>query len=173
MSYNKGDRCLYSLTIHVVLVTKYRKKIIDKAILQRLQEIVAHTREQWSSTLTDFNGESHHVHLVAISKLVHNLKTVSSWLIPKEYADGINQIIVSQCCGLEAIALPVVAALLGIRSNNRLKINVKLQTNGSPTPSVLRSTIVNLLRGGTPPSPPTEQSGGSTPQFRWGDYMYW
>jgi putative transposase len=68
MSYNKGYRYLYSLTIHVVLVTRYRKKIIDKGILERLQEIVANTCEQWSSTLTDFNGESHHVHLVAISK---------------------------------------------------------------------------------------------------------
>ena len=151
MSYNKGDRCLYSLTIHVVLVTKYRKKIIDKAILQRLQEIVAHTREQWSSTLTDFNGESHHVHLVAISKLVHNLKTVSSWLIPKEYSDGINQIIVSQYSGLEAIALPVVAALLGIRSNNRLKINVKSQTNGSlvPHPFGVEVYDYQFTQGGT------------------------
>jgi hypothetical protein len=52
-------------------------------------------------------------------------------LIRKEYADGINQIIVSQCCGLEPIALPVLAALLWIRSNNMVKINVKLQTNGS------------------------------------------
>ena len=131
MSYNKGDRRLYSFTIDLVLVTKYRKKIIDKGILKRLQEIVANTCEQWGSTLTDFNGESHHVHLVAISKLGHNLKTVSSRLIPKEYADGINQIIVSQCFGLEPIVLPVVAALLWIRSNNRLKINVKPQTNGT------------------------------------------
>ena len=45
MSYNKGDRCLYSLTIDLVLVTKYRKKIIDKGILERLQEIVANTCE--------------------------------------------------------------------------------------------------------------------------------
>ena len=90
MSYNKGDRRLYSFTIDLVLVTKYRKKIIDKGILERLQEIVANTWEQWGSTLTDFNGESHHVYLVEISKLVHNLKTVSSRLIRKEYADGIN-----------------------------------------------------------------------------------
>ena len=130
MSYNKGDRCLYSLTIDLVLVTKYRKKIIDKGNLERLQEIVANTCEQWRSTLTDFNGESYHVHLVAISKLVHNLKTVSSRLIRKEYGDGINKIIVSQCSGLESIALPVMAALRWIRSNNRLKIDVKSQTNG-------------------------------------------
>ncbi|MFM7546970.1 MAG: transposase, partial [Synechococcales cyanobacterium] len=71
--------------------TKYRKKIIDKPILQRLQEIVAHTCEKkWSSQLTDCNGESDHVHLVEISKVVNTLKTVSSRLIRTEYADGIN-----------------------------------------------------------------------------------
>jgi putative transposase len=97
MSYNKGYRCLYSLNIHLVLVTKYRRKVINQEILQRLHEILASTCTKWSSTLTDFNGEADHVHLVIdfppdieISKLVNNLKTVSSRLIRKEFAAQIN-----------------------------------------------------------------------------------
>ncbi|MBU6187652.1 MAG: transposase [Cyanobacteria bacterium REEB444] len=105
--------------------------MIDKAILQTLQEIVAHTCEKWSSQLTDCIGESGHVHLVEISKVVNTLKTIFSRLIRTEYADGINQIIVSQGSGLEPIELPVVAALLWIRSKNMVKINGKSQTNGS------------------------------------------
>ncbi|MBU6187408.1 MAG: transposase [Cyanobacteria bacterium REEB444] len=105
--------------------------MIDKSILQRLQEIVAHTCEKWSSQLTYCIGESDHVHLVEISKVVNTLKTIFSRLIRKAYADGINQIRVSQCSGLEPIALPVVAALLWIRSKNMVKINGKSQTNGS------------------------------------------
>jgi putative transposase len=99
MSYNKGYRCVYSLNIHLVLVTKYRKKVIDKAILHRLHEIFINTCEKWDSKLTDFNGESDHVHLVIdfppdveISKLVNNLKTVSSRLIRKEFSDVVNRI---------------------------------------------------------------------------------
>lgn len=99
MSYNKGYRCLYSLNIHLVLVTKYRRKVINQEILQRLHEILASTCTKWSSTLTDFNGEADHVHLVIdfppdveISKLVNNLKTVSSRLIRKEFAAQINVI---------------------------------------------------------------------------------
>jgi putative transposase len=98
MSYNKGYRCVYSLNIHLVLVTKYRKKVIDREILKRLHEILASTCEKWSSKLTDFNGEPDHVHLVIdfppdveISKLVNNLKTVSSRLIRKEFADIVNR----------------------------------------------------------------------------------
>ncbi|WP_287684245.1 MULTISPECIES: IS200/IS605 family transposase, partial [unclassified Microcystis] len=46
----------------------------------------------WDSTLLDFNGESDYVHLIiddkpdiALSKLIANLKTVSSRLIRKEF----------------------------------------------------------------------------------------
>ena len=99
MSYNKGYRCVYLLNIHLVLVTKYRKKVINKEILKRLHEILASTCEKWGSKLTDFNGEPDHVHLVIdfppdveISKLVNNLKTVSSRLIRKEFADIVNRV---------------------------------------------------------------------------------
>jgi putative transposase len=99
MSYNKGYRCVYLLNIHLVLVTKYRRKIINQAILARLKEILGSTCDKWGSKLTDFNGEPDHVHLiidfppdVEISKLVNNLKTVSSRLIRKEFAQSINQV---------------------------------------------------------------------------------
>jgi putative transposase len=99
MQYNKGYHCVYSLNIHLVLVTKYRRKIINQEILKRLHEILASTCKKWNSKLTDFNGEPDHVHLVIdfppdveISKLVNNLKTVSSRLIRKEFADVISQI---------------------------------------------------------------------------------
>lgn len=98
MTYNKGYRCLYSLNIHLVLVTKYRRKVITPAMLARLHQILTNTCQKWSSKLTDFNGESDHVHLVidfppdvAISKLVNNLKTVSSRLIRKEFSEEINK----------------------------------------------------------------------------------
>lgn len=64
MSYNKGFVAFTLLIFTLVLVTKYRKKVIDKALLQRLQEIFANTCEKWGSKLTDFNGEPDHVHLV-------------------------------------------------------------------------------------------------------------
>jgi putative transposase len=98
VQYNKGYRCVYSLNIHLVLVTKYRRKVINQEILNRLHEIFTSTCEKWHTKLTDFNGEADHVHLVIdfppdveISKLVNNLKTVSSRLIRKEFATVVNQ----------------------------------------------------------------------------------
>jgi len=64
MTLNKGFRNVYDLNIHLVLVTKYRKKVINKAMITRLQEIFESTCTKWRSELREFNGESDRVHLL-------------------------------------------------------------------------------------------------------------
>ncbi len=98
VTYTKGNRSVFSLNIHLVLVTKYRRKVITADILRRLNEIFDATCTKWRCTLKEFNGEVDHVHLVIsfppdvqVSTLVGNLKTVSSRLIRKEFADWISQ----------------------------------------------------------------------------------
>lgn len=98
MAYQKGWRTVYSLTAHLVLVTKYRRKVINQPILDRLNEIFRNTLEKWDCQLVEFNGEADHVHLLIdypphtqLSKLIANLKTVSSRLIRKEFPTQVNQ----------------------------------------------------------------------------------
>ncbi|AFZ54179.1 IS200/IS605 family transposase [Cyanobacterium aponinum UTEX 3222] len=93
-NYNKGFRSVYKLTAHVVLVTKYRKKAISEKILLRLKEIFTETLIKWECDLVEFNGESDHVHLlidykpdISLSKLIANLKTVSSRLIRRDFPE--------------------------------------------------------------------------------------
>ena len=92
-NYNHGFRSVYKLTAHLVLVTKYRRKAINEEMLSRLNEIFDATLKKWECELLEFNGESDHVHLlvefkpdVELSKLIANLKTVSSRLIRKEFS---------------------------------------------------------------------------------------
>ena len=92
MQLNKGYRNAYSLKFHLVLVTKDQCKLINSAMLERLREILAATCQKWGCKLEDFNGDDSHVYLlidfppeVQLSKLVNNLKTVSSRLIRKEF----------------------------------------------------------------------------------------
>ena len=80
------------LSIHLVLVTKYRRQVIDRNILQRLEVIFNETCQKWDCALKEFNGESDHVHMlieinpkVKISSFANNLKTVSSRAIRKEF----------------------------------------------------------------------------------------
>ena len=84
-TYNRGFRSVYKLTVHLVLVTKYRKPVINREIMNRLDEIVRQTCQKWSISLVEFNGESDHLHLlidyppdVAFFKFVANLKTVTN-----------------------------------------------------------------------------------------------
>ncbi|MGB6300246.1 MAG: IS200/IS605 family transposase [Rivularia sp. (in: cyanobacteria)] len=91
-SYKKGFRSVYKLTAHIILVAKYRKKAINKGRVERLHTIFKETLEKWECQLLDFNSESDHCQLiiefkpdVQLSKLIANLKTVSSRLIRKEF----------------------------------------------------------------------------------------
>ncbi|NES19597.1 MAG: IS200/IS605 family transposase [Symploca sp. SIO3E6] len=97
--YDKGYRSVYSLTAHIILVTKYRKKVINRAIHDRLSTIFDETCLKWETSLLEFTGEQDHVHLliryhpqVQLSKFIANLKTVSSRLIRKEFEDYLSQI---------------------------------------------------------------------------------
>jgi REP-associated tyrosine transposase len=84
--------CAFSLHYHLVIITKYRRKVITKKMLERLNQIFSETLQLWDCRLIEFNGEPDHVHLlfeatpvVQLSKLINNLKTVSSRLIRRDF----------------------------------------------------------------------------------------
>lgn len=86
--------CVYRINIHIVFVTKYRKKVITTEILKDLENIFSRLCSNAKSELIEFKGESDHVHLlvdispdIAPAKLVNTLKTISSRMIRKKYAE--------------------------------------------------------------------------------------
>ena len=86
-----GRHCVFKMHVHLVFVTKYRRGVFTKTILNDLQKIFASVCNDFESTLVEFDGEEDHVHLlihyppkVAISKLVNSLKTASSRIIRKK-----------------------------------------------------------------------------------------
>lgn len=93
------SHCVFRLTYHLVLVTKYRRKVITKAMLDRMNEIFAATLQKWECSMIEFNGEDDHVHLLFsthpaldLSDLINNLKTVSSRLIRKEFRSEVSKV---------------------------------------------------------------------------------
>ena len=76
--------------VHLVFVTKYRRNVFTKDVLEALNPIFDAVCKDFNATLIEFDGEDDHVHLLvnyppkmAISKLVNSLKGVSSLLIRK------------------------------------------------------------------------------------------
>jgi len=86
-----GRHCVFLMHTHLVFVTKYRREVFTKEILNELRLIFCSVCKDFEAELIEFNGEDDHVHLlvnyppkVAISKLVNSLKGVSSHLIRKK-----------------------------------------------------------------------------------------
>ncbi len=97
-SLRKSSHAVYCIHLHIVLVTKYRRKVITLQILQRLQQIFTELSQQQKTILIEFNGESDHVHLLVnlspdnhIAEFVKVLKATSSRLIRKEFAEQVNK----------------------------------------------------------------------------------
>lgn len=57
-------RGVSSLKCHLVLTTKYRRKVLTDSMLRRLEEIFKKTMEKWQGRLVEFKGERDHVHLL-------------------------------------------------------------------------------------------------------------
>jgi putative transposase len=86
-----GRHCVFRMHVHLVFVTKYRREVFTKAILDDLRELFASVCADFDAELVEFDGEDDHVHLmviyppkISVSSLVNSLKGVSSRLIRKK-----------------------------------------------------------------------------------------
>ena len=89
-----GRHCAFNLHVHLVFVTKYRRRVFTKIILDRMENVFKTVCNDFEAELIEFDGEKDHVHLlinyppkVPISKLVNSLKGVSSRLLRNEFPD--------------------------------------------------------------------------------------
>lgn len=93
-----GRHVTFSLHTHLVFVTKYRRTVFTKVMLDRMHEIFEQVCDDFECTLEEFDGENYHVHLMvhyppklALSKLVNSLKGVSSRYLRKEFYQEIEK----------------------------------------------------------------------------------
>lgn len=94
----RGRSCVFLMHVHLVFVTKYRRKVFTKQILLELESIFSNVCLDFEARLDECDGERDHVHLliqyppkVAVSKLVNSLKGVSSRLIRKQKYPSIEK----------------------------------------------------------------------------------
>jgi len=92
-----GRTCVFLMHVHLVFVTKYRRKVFTKEILEEFKEIFVSVCKDFEAKLVECEGGDEHVHLlveyhpkVSVSKLVNSLKGVSSRLIRKKKHESIE-----------------------------------------------------------------------------------
>jgi putative transposase len=92
--YRRERHSVSRLTVHLVCVTKYRRKVFDDAALGWLREHFDKISQHMGCSLLACDGEADHLHAVieyppkiSISVLVNALKGTSSRLLRKERPD--------------------------------------------------------------------------------------
>jgi putative transposase len=90
----RGRHCVFNLHVHLVFVTKCRRRVFTEAVHETLRAIFTKVCQDFEAILVDSNGEDDHVHLlveypptVAISHLINSLKGVRSRRLRQQHPD--------------------------------------------------------------------------------------
>jgi len=82
---------VYLMYYHLIMVVKYRRKVIDDPISERAKEIWEHIAPDYGITLEEWNHDLDHVHVMfraqpksEFSKFINAYKSASSRLLKKE-----------------------------------------------------------------------------------------
>lgn len=92
-------RSVSDLKAHLVLITKYRKKVLTGEMIFRLGDIINDLCGKWDCKVIEFNGEDNHIHLLfqyypqmALPKFIGNIKSVTSRKLRQEFPEQVNKV---------------------------------------------------------------------------------
>ena len=92
MQFDTNNHSVFILHYHLIMCVKYRKKVIDDLISDRLREIFERIAPGYNITLEEWNHDTDHVHILfrgqpntEISRFINAYKSASSRLIKKEF----------------------------------------------------------------------------------------
>ena len=92
MNMDTNAHSVFLLNYHLILVTKYRRRVFDDVISDRAKEIFLYICSRYHITLLEWNHDVDHIHILfkahpktEISKFLNAYKSASSRLIKKEH----------------------------------------------------------------------------------------
>ena len=92
--FDTNNHSVFLLHYHLIMCTKYRRKVINDEISSRLKEIFLYIAPKYNITLEEWNHDIDHVHILfrgqpntEISKFINAYKSASSRLIKKEHPE--------------------------------------------------------------------------------------
>ena len=91
MKFDSNNHSVFMLQYHLILVTKYRKRVINDTISVRLREIFDYIASNYNISVEEWKHDEDHVHILfrahpnsELSKFINAYKSASSRLIKKE-----------------------------------------------------------------------------------------
>ena len=132
-----GRHCVFRIHVHLVFVTKYRRNVFTKEVLDDLKIFFEKVCIDFESELVEFDGEDDHVHLlvnyppkVAVSALVNSLKGVSSRMIRKKNYPSIKKKLWG--LSLDQILIPCAIRSLAARKPSSLLCRASQPSQRAP-----------------------------------------
>ncbi|MGO1369378.1 IS200/IS605 family transposase [Senegalia sp. (in: firmicutes)] len=94
MELQSNNHSVFNINFHLILVTKYRRKVINDEISNRLKEIFENISPRYNIELNEWNHDKDHVHILYsshpnthASKFINAYKSAASRLIKKEFPE--------------------------------------------------------------------------------------
>lgn len=94
MELRSNNHSVFRINFHLIMCVKYRNKVLNANISNRLKQIFIKIGEPYNITLTEWEHDLDHVHCLieshpnsALSKFINAYKSASSRLIKKEFSE--------------------------------------------------------------------------------------
>ena len=92
MKLDNNNHSVFLMYYHLNFIVKYRKKVINDTISDRLKEIFEYISPNYNIALQEWNHDTDHIHILfkgqpnsELSKFINSYKSASSRLIKKEH----------------------------------------------------------------------------------------
>jgi putative transposase len=92
MELDNNNHSVFSLNYHLILVIKYRRKVMNRAVSEKAKQMFMDIGEKYHITLLEWNHDQDHVHTLfkahpktELSKFINAYKSASSRIIKKEF----------------------------------------------------------------------------------------
>ena len=97
--YRKTQHSVYNITLHLVLVVKYRRDVINDVISNRIRAIFEYIGLVHDVEIIEWNYDKNHIRTIIsispstnLTKYVNATKSASSRLIKKEFPEVTNKL---------------------------------------------------------------------------------
>ena len=94
MDLDNNAHSVFLLYYHLIMVVKYRRKVINDVISNRAKEIFEYIAPKYGISLEEWNHDEDHVHVMfraqpksEISRFINAYKSASSRLLKKEHPE--------------------------------------------------------------------------------------
>jgi putative transposase len=96
---DNNNHSVFLLYYHLVLVIKYRRKVITSQVSDYLKEVFSNIAEDYNIEVIEWNSENDHLHILfkahpnsQLSKFINSYKSASSRVVKKVFPEIRNKL---------------------------------------------------------------------------------